>query len=255
MKTMILAIAISCSAAISSYAQTKDCSCKKKVAHHKTLRHTIAAKTTTSKPIPCYTYRKHNIVVTECPDDFSSNDGFNLENTYTGYYPETESSALKNAGIDESAALNNKQFTVSSTAFTNFGVIPAKYTCEGTKASPPLTINNIPSNAKSLAVVMYDPSATSKESLTYWLIWNIDPTQNIPENFVSDNESLNSAKEWGYQAACPASGTHYYHFIVYALDTKLLLNRYTTKGALERAMTGHVLAEDELVGTYNRHLD
>ena len=227
---------------------------QEKVAHHKTHKHTVVSGTTALQPNDCYTYRKHNIVVTECPNDFSGTDGFNLERTYTGYYPEKESSAL-DPGTDVSAALSSRQFAVSSPAFTNFGTIPAKYTCEGSKASPPLTINNIPSDARSLAIVMYDPNATSKESLTYWLIWNIDTAQNIPENFVSDNESLNSAKEWGYQAACPVSGTHYYHFVVYALDTKLLLNRYTTKGSLERAMKGHVLAQDELVGTYNRHLD
>jgi Raf kinase inhibitor-like YbhB/YbcL family protein len=252
MKTTLLIIALISFTSIGGYAQNKECNCKKKPAHHKTITHRIARKTNSSKtPLAstCYTYKKHNIVVTECPDDFS--EGYNIENTYMGYYPELESKALMN--VNESVA--PKSFSVTSPVFANYGVIPVKYTCEGAKASPPLTINNIPPDAKSLAIIIYDPAATTRESMTNWIIWNIDTVHNIPENFVNDDESLNAAHEWGYQPVCPVTGTHYYHFAVYALDAKLRLDRHTTKPVLERAMMGHILAEDELIGQYNKHLE
>ena len=130
--------------------------------------------------------------------------------------------------------------------------MPAKYTCEGDNASPPLNVNNIPAQTQSLAVIMYDPNATTNASETYWLIWDIDTAGTIPENFVNDHESMNVAREYGYHAACPLSGTHYYHFMVYALDTKFAGGRNTTRAKLESAMRGHVLAKGELVGVYDR---
>jgi phosphatidylethanolamine-binding protein (PEBP) family uncharacterized protein len=41
-----------------------------------------------------------------------------------------------------------------SNAFQNNGMIPAKYTCDGEGMSPPLTIENVPSGAKSLALIV-----------------------------------------------------------------------------------------------------
>jgi phosphatidylethanolamine-binding protein (PEBP) family uncharacterized protein len=87
-------------------------------------------------------------------------------------------------------------------------------------------------------------------------MWDIDATGQIPENFINDHASQNPLnKQYGYQAVCPVSGTHYYHFIVYALDTKLMLGKNTNKMTLEKAMGGHVLSRGELIGQYNRHLD
>jgi len=40
---------------------------------------------------------------------------------------------------------------LSSPAFQNGGEIPKKYSCDGANVNPPLTIENVPSNTKSLA--------------------------------------------------------------------------------------------------------
>jgi len=262
MKTVLLIIAISAFNVAGTYAQNKNCACAKTAARHKTIHHKLAAKTTTNKPLNdayyvpvdegCYTYTKHNIVVTECPTPSYDNSypdvGFIRENNYLGYYP-----TVVNNNITESVAPLSNHLVVSSSAFEDYGVIPSKYTCEGEHASPPLSVSNMPIGAKSLAVVMYDPNASGKGSMTYWLVWNIDTTGDIPENFISDNQSVNAANEWGYQAVCPVSGTHYYHFMVYALDTKLREGRHSTKASLEKAMRGHVLSTGELVGVYNKN--
>jgi len=39
------------------------------------------------------------------------------------------------------------------------GYIPARYTCDANDEFPPLTIHNIPANAKSLALIIDDPDA------------------------------------------------------------------------------------------------
>ena len=97
-----------------------------------------------------------------------------------------------------------------------------------------------------------DPDAPMKGGFTHWVIWNIATDGNIPENFKNDNRGLNSAKQPGYKGMCPPSGTHHYHFMVYALDTKLNIDNNTDKEALEKAMKGHVLASGDLVGLFNK---
>ena len=50
----------------------------------------------------------------------------------------------------------------------------------------------------------------------------------------------------------PGHGVHHYHFHLYALDAALLVGPEFTKERLVDAMRGHILAEAELIGTYER---
>jgi len=50
----------------------------------------------------------------------------------------------------------------------------------------------------------------------------------------------------------PPGKPHRYYFRLYALDTLLHLKPGVTKKELLRAMEGHVLAEGELMGSYQR---
>jgi len=144
--------------------------------------------------------------------------------------------------------------SVSSPAFGSGNVIPIKYTCDGQGATPPINVGNIPPGSRSLAMIVHDYEATPQGSFTYWLIWNLDTT-NIPENFVNNHEGMNAAKQYGYTPVCAKSGNHKYHFIVYALDTKLIMPKTTTKEGLESVMKGHILGKGEVVGVYNKHLE
>ena len=142
---------------------------------------------------------------------------------------------------------------ITSTSFTNNGSIPAKYSCEGGEASPPLTIDGIPSGTKSLAIILHDPDAAMSGGFTHWVVWNIDPENNkLPENFKGAQQGLNGAGQPGYKGMCPPSGTHHYHFMVYALDTKLDLDAKTNKASLEKNIQGHILAQGDLVGLYKK---
>ena len=144
---------------------------------------------------------------------------------------------------------------VMSPAFANFSVIPVKYTCDGAGVTPPLNVTNIPPGAKSLTLIVHDYNATPEGGFTYWIIWDLDTLGVIPENFRSSHESMNSAKEYGNTPLCAKSGNHKYHFIVYALDCRLVIGKNTTKSSIENVMRGHVLAKGETVGIYNKHLE
>lgn len=147
----------------------------------------------------------------------------------------------------------NPVLKITSTSFVMNGSIPVRYSCEGEEVNPSLLIANIPSGTKSLAIILHDPDAAMTGGFTHWVVWNIEPGDNkIPENFKGAEQGLNGAGQQGYKGMCPPSGTHHYHFMVYALDTKLDLDKKTNKTALEKSMQGHILAEGDLVGLYKK---
>lgn len=146
----------------------------------------------------------------------------------------------------------NTGMSVSSSAFGNDGMIPSKYTCEGSEINPPIRITNVPAGAKSLALILHDPDAPLKGGFTHWVMWNMDVKGNIPEHFTGAEQGQNGAHRQGYIGMCPPSGTHHYLFKVYALDTKLQLDKNTDKAALEAAMQGHILSESLLTGLYKK---
>jgi len=144
------------------------------------------------------------------------------------------------------------QLTVTSTSFTNNGNIPLKYSCEGQKINPPLQISQLPANTRSLALILHDPDAPMQGGFTHWVVWNIPLDGKIDEDYKGADQGLNGAQQKGYVGMCPPSGTHHYHFMVFALDTKLALAPGTNKAQLETAMKGHILAQGDLVGLYKK---
>lgn len=141
---------------------------------------------------------------------------------------------------------------VKSSAFENNKLIPKKYSCDGDEVNPPISIEGIPSSAKTVALILDDPDAP-RGTFDHWIVWNIPPTSKIEENTVPGIEGLNGASTQSYVGMCPPSGTHRYFFKVYALDTKLDLKANATKKKdLENAMKGHILAKGELIGLYKR---
>ena len=144
-----------------------------------------------------------------------------------------------------------KKLSVESHAFENNKLIPAKYTCDGDDVNPPLIIEGIPEEAKTLALIVDDPDAPMG-TWDHWIVWNIPPTGKIEENTVPGTEGMNTARKHSYGGPCPPYGTHRYFFKVYALDTKLTLNPDSKKKDVEKAMESHILAKGELVGLYRR---
>ncbi len=147
------------------------------------------------------------------------------------------------------------RLVITSTAFANGGVIPVKYTCDGQGVTPPLNFGAVLPGTKSYAVIVHDYDAYPTHGFTYWIIWNIDTSGFIPENFRSSHENMNAAGQYGYTPICSKSGDHKYHFIVYALDTRMILGKNTTKGMIESTMKNHILGRGELVGVYNKKLE
>lgn len=143
---------------------------------------------------------------------------------------------------------------LTSTAFDNEGKIPAKFTCLGEDVNPPLTINNLPSNAKSLVLFMDDPDAPYK-TWTHWVVYNIDVRQKeIPANTLPWNAKLGTS-DYGsddYHGPCPPVGKHRYYFRLYALDKSLELDKGAKREEVEKAMAGSVIDTGVLMGVFEK---
>jgi Raf kinase inhibitor-like YbhB/YbcL family protein len=153
--------------------------------------------------------------------------------------------------------------TLSSTAFPAGGEIPVVYTCQGRDVSPPLAWVGVPDGTKSFALVVDDPDAPDpaapKRVWVHWVLYNLPTTATgLPEAITSDRlppgtlEGTNDWKRTGYGGPCPPIGRHRYFFKLYALDTTLPDLDHPTKAGVVTAMSGHVLAQAELVGTYQK---
>jgi Raf kinase inhibitor-like YbhB/YbcL family protein len=150
---------------------------------------------------------------------------------------------------------------LSSPSFEAGKPIPAKFTGEGADVSPALKWEGAPAGTKSFALVCDDPDAPA-DTWVHWVIWNIPATATeLPENAEKKETVLGGARQgmntWprlGYNGPMPprGHGPHHYHFKLYALSAELSLPAKTTRKQLEEAMKGHVLAQAELVGTYER---
>ena len=152
--------------------------------------------------------------------------------------------------------------SITSTAFEHGGKIPKRYTCEGPDASPPLLWTGAPANTKSFVLIVDDPDAPDprapKMTYVHWVVYDIAAkTTAIGENGwkslpAGARTGMNDWKRPGWGGPCPPIGRHRYFFKVYALDTALGDLGEATKQDVERAMKGHVLAQAELVGTYQK---
>jgi Raf kinase inhibitor-like YbhB/YbcL family protein len=157
-----------------------------------------------------------------------------------------------------------KWFVVRSKAFENNQAIPRKYTEDGQDISPPLSWSGLPEGTKELAMIMDDPDAPRPQPWVHWVMYKIPANATeFPEHMAivkrleSPNGALQGKNTWekiGYGGPAPPKGhgVHHYHFKIYALDMPLNLDPGATKETLLQAMEGHIIAQGELIGTYQR---
>ncbi len=152
--------------------------------------------------------------------------------------------------------------TVTSRSFKAGEPIPARHTCEGQDISPALSWSGAPAGTKSLALIVDDPDAPDpaapKTTWVHWVLYNIPPSvSDLPEGASTTTpagakDGTNDWKRKGYGGPCPPVGRHRYFHKLYALDTVLPDLGEPDKASLLKAMQGHVLAEGQLIGTYQK---
>ena len=157
----------------------------------------------------------------------------------------------------------NMTLILKSPDFVHLGEIPKIFTCEGDDTSPALSWSQLPQNTKSLVLIVDDPDAPDpaapKTTWIHWLLYNIPPNVTGLPRAVADSDlpagTLQGKNDWkktGYGGPCPPIGRHRYFHKLYALDIELPDLYHPNKTQLEKAMTGHIIGQAELVGTYQK---
>jgi len=158
--------------------------------------------------------------------------------------------------------------TLGTTAWTDGGAIPAKYSQAGRDLSPPLAWSDVPADTASFVLIVHDVDAavgSTADDLLHWMVWNMPRTMlSLPEGVaqgaqLADGSRQISATGPYYRGpAAPSSGPpHHYVFEIYALDTTLSVpavgqSPSDTRAAVMAAMAGHVRGRGAMVGSYRR---
>jgi Raf kinase inhibitor-like YbhB/YbcL family protein len=148
---------------------------------------------------------------------------------------------------------------ITSPAFEEGGLIPKKYTCDGSNVSPPLKWDSVPDGTESIAIICEDPDAPSGTWM-HWILFNLpaecrELAENIPDDETlhdSTRQGINDFGSIGYSGPCPPWGIHRYFFKIFALNCTLDIVHLVDKDILNLAMGDHILATGQLMGRYQR---
>ena len=153
---------------------------------------------------------------------------------------------------EESSPRAEKSMQIISQSFRAHQEMDQKFGAEHGNVSPSLAWSPTPIGTKTMALIVEDPDAPKSTPFVHWVIFNIDPKDQIEEGKVPNGstQGINDAGQDGYHGPKPPSGTHHYHFRVYALNTRLNLAPGSTKDQVMRALKDHILADGEIVGLY-----
>lgn len=148
-----------------------------------------------------------------------------------------------------------------SGTFRDNAPIQRKYTCDGEDLSPPLEWAGTPAGTRSFALICDDPDAPGG-TFGHWAVYDMPPEVSYLEEGYSGRgrhgrfpEAANDFGANAYGGPCPPEGhgPHRYRFRLLALDVPALEAGPSPRVAdVEAAAQGHVLAEAEVDGSYER---
>jgi len=144
----------------------------------------------------------------------------------------------------------NNKFILTSNDIKNNEIIDKKFTPYGEDLIPSFSWKNAPENTKSFAFTIEDPDAPAGNWYHLILI-NIDKSLNKIEQNTYIGKSINNS--WGnniYKGPQPPSGTHHYHFIIYALDVEKINAK--NKNEFQKSIKNHVIDKAEIVGLFSK---
>ena len=158
--------------------------------------------------------------------------------------------------------------TLTTPAWTDGGLVPAKYSQAGPETSPAFSWSDVPDGTTSFVLMMRDldvASGPGTEEIVHWMLWNIPgASRSLPEGLphapqLPDGTRQMSATGPFYRGpGAPAAGpAHHYVFELYALDTTIDVppvgqSPAATRAAILAAMNGHVRGKAVYVGLFKR---
>jgi Raf kinase inhibitor-like YbhB/YbcL family protein len=154
----------------------------------------------------------------------------------------------------------SSKIELKTTSFTPGGFIPKRFTCEAADVSPALAWTDPPLGTQSFAIIEDDPDAPSG-TFVHWVVYDLPAAYRKLPEALSGNDQMsgggrqgtNGFSRTGYSGPCPPPGRPHRYFIrLYAVDAILNLRPAASRKELDAAMQGHILAQAELMGRYQR---
>ncbi len=128
--------------------------------------------------------------------------------------------------------------------------------CGGSNVSPQLAWHDVPPATRSFAIIVHDPDAPHAGGFYHWVVYNLAPDDRgiaAGAAIPAPQSGLNGTGSAGYFGPCPPPGkVHHYHFTLYALDARIDSAQPLDASQLQAQMRGHILAQTELIGLYQR---
>lgn len=154
-------------------------------------------------------------------------------------------------------SLKLANFRVTSSAFGPSGRMDKKYGGDGGNKSPPLGWSGAPRGTKEFALVCHDPDAPLPHGFTHWVVYGIPASvTELSEGQKADAfvGGVNGTSKAGYMGPYPPTGhgVHHYYFWVFALEKEMKLKPGLDRSQLLDAISGSILEQARLVGTYER---
>lgn len=139
--------------------------------------------------------------------------------------------------------------TLTSSAFSDNGVIPAAYTCDaasGAAVSPPLRWSAPPAGTAWLALYAYDNTG----AVIHWIVVNLKPGVTA----LASGSAGGGVEVANYLPMCPGVGnTDQYQFTVYAEPAGYHLPKIGASYAVDpSALAAHALGIGTLHGIYSQ---
>lgn len=149
---------------------------------------------------------------------------------------------------------------MTSEAFDDGGIVPARYGCFGDNVQPGFKFVDLPSGIASCALVFHDIDVAldrRTEDGLHWIVWNIPATaEGIPEGRVPDGAVVgrNVENKNAYLGPGAPAGGRYHHYVfeLYALSERLELPPSASRPELLAAMEGKVVDKAAYVGRFRR---
>jgi Raf kinase inhibitor-like YbhB/YbcL family protein len=150
---------------------------------------------------------------------------------------------------------------LNSSAISDGGTIPRRFTCDGEDLSPPFDWCEVPAGTRSFVLLCEDPDAPAG-IFHHWAVYDIPANrtglmQGADRNAATEGlkRGINDFHRSGYGGPCPhhRHGLHHYQFRLLALSIDHLpLRKEPAVRDVEREARKFALAEAGLVGVYER---
>lgn len=172
--------------------------------------------------------------------------------------------------------------TLTSSAFSDGSMIPAKNAQPGRDVSPPLAWTGVPDSTVTFVLIVHDIDAVAANGIDdalHWMVWNIPGSAtSLPEGVAQGPQlpspvtlpatvgggggggirQLSVSGPYYRGPAAPSTGpAHHYVFELYALDANVNVQPVgqttaATRAAVLDAMKDHVRGKGVLVGLFRR---